>query len=161
MEVPMIQCGKISYQFPTSHFPLYTKNKGEMRDRPKAKNSTCSFQAYGFGLGSVRNDPLVFFDSKAILTLNFLCTTCFLLELQTKQSNLPPIMASEKSTYKGMGTSGNLILNPIFQNHSDPTLVLLCEAWWNFNMTLTSTIGYPTESIKSCYQMHLPLQRAQ
>jgi hypothetical protein len=28
-------------------------------------------------------------------------------------------------------------------------------------MTLTSTIGYPTESIKSCYQMHLPLQRAQ
>jgi hypothetical protein len=56
---------------------------------------------------------------------------------------LPPI-ASRKSTYKATGTIGNPILSPIFQNHSDLTLVLQCEAWWNFDMTWSSTIGYLT-----------------
>ncbi|KAA1110586.1 hypothetical protein PGT21_026670 [Puccinia graminis f. sp. tritici] len=52
VEAPMIQSGEMSNQFPTSQFPLSTKNKGEIRARPEAKKSTCSFQAYGFGLGS-------------------------------------------------------------------------------------------------------------
>jgi hypothetical protein len=38
---------------PISLFPLSLETKGQQRASEEAKKTTCSFQAYGFGLGSV------------------------------------------------------------------------------------------------------------
>ncbi|KAI7934603.1 hypothetical protein MJO28_016920 [Puccinia striiformis f. sp. tritici] len=38
--------------FPSTPFPLSLQTRGEVRSTSDAKTSTCSFQAYGYGLGS-------------------------------------------------------------------------------------------------------------
>ncbi|WAQ85473.1 hypothetical protein PtA15_6A101 [Puccinia triticina] len=87
-EDSVIRSSHMSNQFPVSTLPLSLDTKGEVRAGEGAKKSTVSYQAYGYGLGSV---------------------------LRTKPSNVPP-MISRKKSYRATGTIGNPNLNPIFRN---------------------------------------------
>jgi hypothetical protein len=53
----VMRCNEVPNLSPISPFPLTLETKGQLCSSEEAKKTTCSFQAYGYGLGSVSASP--------------------------------------------------------------------------------------------------------